>query len=173
MKSGPEIWMSESSYHEPITAQMRAAVDGFNQFLGGAGSEFHANYQASDTDYAAGIPTTLMSLFFTWLLFRFWVRRRIEIDRVAKTVRLRTKRKLHPGTDESFVFSDIQGVSVLGVNWANLRLETTRGPRQLAFLGANRELKAQLEELMKKLPETFGVPLTVSPALAKSWKLSA
>jgi hypothetical protein len=173
LKSGQEVRVSESVYHRPLTQAMAAAVVGLNRFLLDDNQpRFVADYQSSDNDVAAMIPMALVSPFIFWVMLRLWVSRSVEIDRAARSVRVRVQRKFHRPTDETFAFDDVVELSFYGPkNWGWLSAVTRSGPKLLLAVPWAASTRAALRELSAKLIEILGVPFNVSDDVRRRCEL--
>jgi hypothetical protein len=174
LKDGHEVRLSESIYRKKVRDPAAAAAAGLNRFLADdAAPGFQAGFVSSDTDYAVLIPYAILSPLFFWLFLTMWVSRTLVVDRAARTVRLRQRRKLHQPTDETFAFEEVSGVGVFGYNWAQLSLKTARGSRILLLFPYSAEMRLQLIGLTDKLTASLGVPLIVDDDRTRQrWQLA-
>jgi hypothetical protein len=172
LKSGDKVSVSESIYHPTLIQAMEAAVSGLNRFLDGGGPRFHAEYQSSDTDWSSMVPMAIIAPLVLWVLLRLWVSRRVEVDRAARTLRVRVKRKLRRAVEDSFSLDDLTELTLFGYNWGQLVVMTKqRGARQLIVLPNAASTRTSMGELIEKLSAALGVPFNAADPVKKAWRL--
>jgi len=171
--NGKELRTSESVYHRPLREAMQAAVMGLNQFLANPDQpRFHAEYQSSDTDVAGFIPMAILAPLILGLMLRLWVVRSVEIDRAARTVVVREKRKFHRANDEIIPFDEVGALSFFGNNWGSLVVTRKNAAMRVVLVVPWAAVtRARVRELRDKLTEILGVPFNVADDVKKRWEL--
>lgn len=164
--------LSESSYHDDVTAGYRASVDGFNRFLAApAQPTFASTFVAGDYDWVVLIMFSLLMPPMAWFFLKAWVRREIEVDRAARTIRVRRTPKIGQSTDETIPFGDVRGLRVTGVRWARIVVDSVGGPVELLVVPRTRGYVPQVRPLMMTLGSLTGIRPEAEGAQHGFWGL--
>lgn len=113
-------------------------------------------FRPGKADLGTLVPYSVVMPFIAWMSLRLWVTRDVEIDRVARTVRIRYARPWSK-TDDSLSFGEIVAVNTFGAQWRTLSLEDTGGRRWvLLFVPRSEPYGSQLEGLATQLRNLVG-----------------
>jgi hypothetical protein len=114
----------------------------------------------------------ILAPLILWLMLRLWVVRSVEIDRAARTIRVREKRKFHRANEELIPFEEVGALGFYGNNWGSLVVtKTNASMRILLVLPWAAATRARVRELRDKLTEILDVPFNVADDVKKRWEL--
>ena len=172
-KSGETIRMSDPGYHTTVTDGYRRAVDGLNRFLADSSQpSFSTHFVASDTDWTMLILFALLSPLMGWIMFSFWVTRHVEVDRVARTIRVVTARKLRGATDCTIAFDEVTELRASGYRWLRIELITREGsPQVLALLPKWASMRENARRILTTLAADLGRAPSVNDTTRRVWAL--
>lgn len=174
MKNGSELSFGEPSYHAGPAAEYRAAVAGVNAFLGDPSQpHFHAQYTASDDDWAFMIFFAIMSPLAAFTFFRLAVAVSVDVDRAQRSVRVVRNAMFRKSSVSTMSFADVRDVVIGGnARWAQLSIRSRDAvPTLVGRFPRGVSSKAELRDLSLRLSQTMGVPLDVAPSVRQTWQL--